>query len=120
MEDKERTRALDLALSQIEKQFGKGSIVRLGSKEAIVPIAVISSGAISIDAALGTGDPMWMHAALVTVSVFIATEQTGLAPLGVALHGLAVVAGFLILLAALPFPSVFAVLPLPWRPARCC
>jgi hypothetical protein len=61
-------------------------------------------------AALGTGDPMWMHAALVTVSVFIATEQTGLAPLGVALHGLAVVAGFLILLAALPFPSVFAVL----------
>jgi len=61
-------------------------------------------------AALGTGDPMWMQAALITVSVFIATEQTGLAPLGVALHGLAVVAGFLILLAALPFPSVFAVL----------
>src|SRR6202050_3961212 len=51
----ERVKAIDLALAQIEKQFGKGSIMRLGSKEAIVPIAVISSGAISIDAALGTG-----------------------------------------------------------------
>src|SRR4030081_2297862 len=51
----ERVKAIDLALAQIEKQFGTGSIMRLGSKEAIVPIAVISSGAISIDAALGTG-----------------------------------------------------------------
>jgi len=51
----ERSRALDLALSQIEKQFGKGSIMRLGNKEAIVPIAVISTGAISFDAALGVG-----------------------------------------------------------------
>src|SRR5512140_3551392 len=51
----ERSRAIDLALSQIEKQFGKGSIMRLGSKEAIVPIAVIPTGAISFDAALGVG-----------------------------------------------------------------
>jgi recombination protein RecA len=51
----EKTRAIDLALSQIEKQFGKGSIMRLGSKEAIVPITVISTGAISFDAALGVG-----------------------------------------------------------------
>src|SRR3981189_844257 len=51
----ERTRALDLALSQIEKQFGKGSIMRLGNKEAIVPISVISTGSISFDAALGVG-----------------------------------------------------------------
>jgi recombination protein RecA len=51
----ERTKAIDLAFSQIEKQFGKGSIMRLGSKEAIVPIAVISTGAISFDAALGVG-----------------------------------------------------------------
>jgi recombination protein RecA len=51
----EKTRAIDLALSQIEKQFGKGSIMRLGSKEAIVPIAVISTGSISFDAALGVG-----------------------------------------------------------------
>jgi recombination protein RecA len=51
----ERGRAIDLAFAQIEKQFGKGSIMRLGSKEAIVPISVISTGAISFDAALGVG-----------------------------------------------------------------
>jgi len=51
----ERNKAVDLAFAQIEKQFGKGSIMRLGSKEAIVPIAVISTGAISFDAALGVG-----------------------------------------------------------------
>jgi recombination protein RecA len=51
----ERAKAIDLAFSQIEKQFGKGSIMRLGSKEAIVPISVIPTGAISFDAALGVG-----------------------------------------------------------------
>src|SRR5215510_713797 len=51
----EKTRAIDLALSQIEKQFGKGSIMRLGSKEAIIPISTISTGSISFDAALGVG-----------------------------------------------------------------
>ena len=51
----ERTKAIDIALAQIEKQFGKGSIMRLGSKEAVVPIAVIPTGAISFDAALGVG-----------------------------------------------------------------
>jgi recombination protein RecA len=55
MDDKERSRALDSALGQIEKQFGKGSILRLGSKDAIVPVAVISTGSISLDAALGVG-----------------------------------------------------------------
>jgi recombination protein RecA len=51
----ERPRAIELALLQIEKQFGKGSIMRLGNKEAIVPIAVIPTGSISFDAALGIG-----------------------------------------------------------------
>src|ERR1035441_6964219 len=51
----DRTKAVELALAQIEKQFGKGSIVRLGSKEALLPIAVISTGSISFDAALGVG-----------------------------------------------------------------
>ena len=51
----ERTKAVELALSQIEKQFGKGSIVRLGSREALVPISVISTGSISFDGALGVG-----------------------------------------------------------------
>ncbi len=51
----DRSRAVELALAQIEKQFGKGSIMRLGSKDAIVPISVISTGSISFDAALGVG-----------------------------------------------------------------
>jgi recombination protein RecA len=55
MDEKERSRALENALSQIEKQFGKGSILRLGSKDAIVPVSVISTGSISLDAALGVG-----------------------------------------------------------------
>jgi recombination protein RecA len=55
MDEKERSRALELALGQIEKQFGKGSILRLGSKDAIVPVSVISTGSISLDAALGVG-----------------------------------------------------------------
>src|ERR1700686_1194695 len=55
MDEKERSRTLGLTLSQIEKQFGKGSVLRLGSKEAIVPVATISSGSISLDNALGVG-----------------------------------------------------------------
>jgi recombination protein RecA len=55
MDEKERARALEQTLGQIEKQFGKGSILRLGSKESVIPIAVISTGSIAIDAALGTG-----------------------------------------------------------------
>lgn len=51
----DRSRAIESALSQLEKQFGKGSVMRLGAKEAIVPISVISSGSISFDAALGVG-----------------------------------------------------------------
>src|SRR4051812_39056038 len=55
MDEKERSRNLTATLSQIEKQFGKGSILRLGAKEAIVPVSAISSGSISLDYALGTG-----------------------------------------------------------------
>src|ERR1700733_12225644 len=55
MDEKERARALEQTLGQIEKQFGKGSILRLGAKDAIVPVAVISTGSIALDAALGTG-----------------------------------------------------------------
>src|SRR6266436_4383609 len=55
MDEKERSRALETTLGQIEKQFGKGSILRLGSKDAIVPVAVISTGSISLDAAMGIG-----------------------------------------------------------------
>src|SRR3990172_5065335 len=51
----EKSKAIDLALTQIEKQFGRGSIMRLGSKEALVPVEVIPTGAVSFDAALGVG-----------------------------------------------------------------
>ena len=51
----DRAKAVELALAGIEKQFGKGSIMRLGSKDAIVPISVIGTGSISFDAALGVG-----------------------------------------------------------------
>ena len=54
-QDKERLKAVELALGQIEKQFGKGSIMRLGQRGAIAPIDVIPTGAISIDYALGVG-----------------------------------------------------------------
>ncbi|HLJ15248.1 MAG TPA: recombinase RecA [Bryobacteraceae bacterium] len=55
MDEKERSRVLSATLGQIEKQFGKGSIVRLGSREAVVPVSAISTGSISVDYALGVG-----------------------------------------------------------------
>jgi recombination protein RecA len=51
----DRNKAIETALASLEKQFGKGSVMRLGSKEAVVPIAVISTGSISFDAATGVG-----------------------------------------------------------------
>src|SRR6476661_4757086 len=54
-DQKERNKALEMAVGQIEKQFGKGSIMRLGQKGGVTPIEVIPTGAISIDYALGIG-----------------------------------------------------------------
>jgi recombination protein RecA len=53
--DKERVKAVEIAVGQIEKQFGKGAIMRLGGKDAIAPIPAISTGSISLDWALGVG-----------------------------------------------------------------
>ena len=50
-----RSKAIDAALSQIEKQFGKGSIMKLGQKGAAVPVEAIPTGSISFDLALGIG-----------------------------------------------------------------
>jgi recombination protein RecA len=50
-----KEKALSLAVAQIERQFGKGAIMRLGAQPAALDIAVISTGAISLDAALGLG-----------------------------------------------------------------
>ena len=62
--DRERLKAVDLAVGQIEKQFGKGSIMRLGQKGAIQPIEAIPTGAISIDFALGVGRALKFYASV--------------------------------------------------------
>ncbi|MET3559945.1 recombination protein RecA [Bartonella japonica] len=51
----DKTKALDAALSQIERSFGKGSIMRLGQKEQVVEIETIPTGSLSLDIALGVG-----------------------------------------------------------------
>src|SRR3981081_3088127 len=51
----DRSKLLEAAISQIEKSYGKGSIMRLGSRDVLVPVSVIPSGCLSIDAALGVG-----------------------------------------------------------------
>jgi recombination protein RecA len=51
----ERAKLLEAAIAQIEKTHGKGSIMRLGSKDVLVPVNVIPSGCLSLDAALGVG-----------------------------------------------------------------
>ena len=53
--DKDRERALDLAVSQIEKQFGKGSIMKLGEDAIVRDIPIISTGSLTLDLALGIG-----------------------------------------------------------------
>jgi recombination protein RecA len=53
--DRERMKAIEMAVGQIEKQFGKGSIMRLGQKDAVTAIPAISTGAVSLDYALGIG-----------------------------------------------------------------
>src|SRR5687767_12437219 len=53
--DRERARAVEMAVGQIEKQFGKGAIMRLGQKDAIAAIPSISTGSVSLDYALGIG-----------------------------------------------------------------
>ena len=53
--DKDKAKALDAALSQIERAFGKGSIMRLGKNEKAVEIETISTGSLGLDIALGVG-----------------------------------------------------------------
>ena len=51
----EKSKALQAALAQIEKQFGKGTIMRLGAGEGIEDIQVVSTGSLGLDVALGVG-----------------------------------------------------------------
>src|SRR5512140_742940 len=53
--DRERAKAIEMAVGQIEKQFGKGSIMRLGQKDAVMQVPAISTGSVSLDYALGIG-----------------------------------------------------------------
>jgi recombination protein RecA len=52
---KEKLRALEMAISQIEKQFGRGSIIRLGDEAARIPVDVVPTGSLGLDIALGIG-----------------------------------------------------------------
>src|SRR5688572_21312607 len=54
-EGENKKKALEGALEKIDRQFGKGSIMRLGSKDAIVPVAAISTGSLGLDLATGIG-----------------------------------------------------------------
>ena len=53
--DADKKKALDMAMHQIEKDFGKGSIMKLGEASAKMNIEVIPTGALSLDIALGVG-----------------------------------------------------------------
>ena len=55
MTENNRARAIDLAMGQIEKQFGKGSIMRLGEDAVLPGVQSISTGALTLDIALGVG-----------------------------------------------------------------
>ena len=55
MDERERSRALDLALGQIEKQFGKGAIMALGDEGELEPVPTIPTGSLALDLATGVG-----------------------------------------------------------------
>ncbi|MGE5597595.1 MAG: recombinase RecA [Hyphomicrobiales bacterium] len=55
MADQDRARALEMALGQLEKQYGRGTVMRLGEKQAQMTVAAISSGSLALDIALGVG-----------------------------------------------------------------
>ncbi len=55
MVDSDRARALDLALGQIEKQFGRGAVMRLGEAQKTMAVGAISTGSLALDIALGIG-----------------------------------------------------------------
>ena len=53
--DENKSKALAAALSQIEKQFGKGSVMKLGDHDVVKDIDVVSTGSLGLDIALGVG-----------------------------------------------------------------
>jgi recombination protein RecA len=55
MNSDDKTKALDAAIGQIEKAFGKGSVMKLGQNDSVVDIQSISTGSLGLDIALGIG-----------------------------------------------------------------
>ena len=55
MAEQDRARALEMAIGQIEKQFGRGTAMRLGEKQAQMTVSAISTGSLALDIALGVG-----------------------------------------------------------------
>src|SRR5438105_110431 len=55
MADIDRARALETALGQLEKQFGRGTVMRLGDKQSTMEVGSISTGSLALDIALGVG-----------------------------------------------------------------
>ena len=55
MNNEDKSKALDAAISQIEKAFGKGSVMKLGQRESVVDVQAISTGSLGLDIALGIG-----------------------------------------------------------------
>ncbi len=53
--ENKKTKALELAISQVDKQFGKGSLMRLGDNQPVISDNSISTGCLSLDVALGVG-----------------------------------------------------------------
>ena len=53
--DADKAKALESALAQIERQFGKGSIMKLGQNNAVMDVEAISTGSLGLDIALGIG-----------------------------------------------------------------
>src|SRR5258708_9080944 len=51
----DKQKALDVALAQIERAFGKGSVMKLGSREGVADVEVVSTGSLGLDIALGIG-----------------------------------------------------------------
>ena len=53
--DPAKLKQLSIAVETLERQFGKGAIMRLGDKEAVMPVQVVSTGSVALDFALGVG-----------------------------------------------------------------
>jgi len=87
-DNSDKERAIELAMDQIEKQFGKGSIMRLGSEGALIPVASIPTGSLALDIALGIGGvprgriieiygPEGSGKTTLTCSIIANAQQTG-------------------------------------------